>query len=175
MLIRSILIAACCAVLCAASVQAQVLGTDTLQADHGWFHIGYGPSSPLDVSGVVSANVATTPAVQLALNSNERLFFFGDEPPAVRAVSVSLGWTRAGRWTRVAAFVGPAFVWGRPSIDEERRELYYTGGLTANLQGFFTPIMALGIGLDLYVNVNPQMSAAGLRVVMVLEGDKNTK
>ena len=52
------------------------------------------------------------------------------------------------------------------------RDRYYTGGLAANAQVFFTPIMEFGLGLDAYANLNPQMSVAGLRLVLIIEGYK---
>lgn len=162
--------------LCATSVQAQAPDADSLREDHGWFYVGVGQSLPLFVSGVASVNLSTSPAVQLAINANEE-FTLGNRATSVNAVSVSLGRTRADRWSRRAAFIGPAFVWGWSRIDRTRpdrsdRNRYYTGGLTGNVQLFFTPVMEFGIGIDVYGNLNPQMSVAGVRLVLLIEGYK---
>lgn len=75
---------------------------------------------------------------------------------------------------RVAIAGGPAVVWGLDRYDRERdkRDSYATGGLTLNGEAMFTPIREVGVGLELFCNVNPVISAAGGRAILVLEGNK---
>ena len=41
-----------------------------------------------------------------------------------------------------------------------------------NVQVIFTPVRELGVGLDLHGCLNPRASEAGVRVILVLEGNR---
>jgi hypothetical protein len=149
---------------------AQVPDSVAAKRDWGWFAVGLGPSARFDLSYVYSANIGRRRVWQLVVQGGSDIF----RGEALHAAGISYGRSAVDRWSRVAVTGGPAVVRGRGRYDAEagERERFVTGGLVMNVQVIFTPVRELGVGLDLHGCLNPRVSEAGVRVILVLEGNK---
>ncbi|HET6569435.1 MAG TPA: hypothetical protein VFG50_15815 [Rhodothermales bacterium] len=128
--------------------------------------MGLGAGSPYGFCSLISANFGRERILQASLHGNSGLLG-GD---SVGAFSIAIGRSRVNRWARIAATAGPALVFG--TNYSSTRSHYTTLGVLANLQGSLTPIKELGVGLDLYANLNLEKSAVGAGITIVLEGNK---
>ncbi|MFP4546979.1 MAG: hypothetical protein ACLFQM_02530 [Fidelibacterota bacterium] len=156
------------------SVQAQQVDSVSTEHDSGWFSAGIGfVDIPLDLGVGVTAYFGRKYTWQVGFQRSTD-FTISGTATHVNSINVGQGMTIANRWGRLAVAVGPAIVWGLDRFDHERDEWdsYTSIGLTLNGQVMFTPIRELGAGLELYCNVNPVLSVAGVRVIFVLEGNK---
>lgn len=135
-----------------------------------WFVASFGPGTPQPFSGGASFSFGRKVQYQLAVNANSRMGLFGT-PPYVASISGAIGTGYSSGTRRASVFAGPTFVWGL--LPEERKEngkTLPTGGIILNAQYFLvlmkSAMSTVGVGLDLYVNVNPAWNGAGARLAL---------
>ncbi len=69
-----------------------------------------------------------------------------------------------------ANFIGPAYIWGEKVGDDfdangiRQIKEFYSVGVALNSQIFFRPINELGVGLEMYGNINPVRTLAEVRL-----------
>ncbi len=86
------------------------------------------------------------------------------------ACNIGIGKVSVEKYLFFAYFIGPAFVWGEKVGDNldangiRQIKEFYSAGVALNSQIFFRPISELGIGLELYGNINPIRTLAELRL-----------
>ena len=146
------------------------------ERDKGWATYGFGLDAPLDLGAGLTANFGRTHIWQVSLQTSQE-FMLSGTGTNVTWLGVGRGYSAVGRWGRLAIAGGPAVVWGKDWYRRERpegqeREHYVTGGLTLSGQAIFTPVREVGVGLELFGNVNPVISAVGVRAMFVFEGNK---
>jgi hypothetical protein len=99
--------------------------------------------------------------------------FFKELP--LKGINVGIGQSIVMPFAMLACFVGPAYVWGE-ELDDNRTDVYgghktrqfRTVGIVFNSQIFFRPLPEIGIGFELYGNVNPIRSMAEARLSIQL-------
>lgn len=159
--------------LATVSCLAQQPGPAAPDRDGGWLSIGIGRGVPYDFSGVVSANFGRVRFWQVAYNGTGDLSL-GGKVAGGGSVSFGRGHSFVDRIGRVAGSIGPGFVWGQYWHGSPTTELssFKTIGLVASAQFVLTPIKEVGFGIDLYSNVNSIKTVGGIRLSIVLEGNK---
>jgi hypothetical protein len=73
----------------------------------------------------------------------------------------------AGRFSQVAFFVGPSLVVAEQDQSGTSQQKF-TGGAVGSVQAFVKPFDMFGLGIEVYGNVNPVRSYAGLRVSILV-------
>ncbi|MDP2301673.1 MAG: hypothetical protein Q8N03_04520 [Ignavibacteria bacterium] len=131
--------------------------------DFGWFTIGFGVGSKYDFASVLSANFGREDFLQFALHANSDFFSVG-----VSSISVCYGKSIVGDLSRVAFSVGPSLV----SDNDNSVVRFRTFGVLGSLQLIYTPVKELGLGLDLFYNLNFKQNIAGVSLTYVFEGNK---
>ena len=148
------------------------VGPSSPARDRGWVSVSFGLDTPLDFSGGISLNYGRHHFWQLALQSSQEFMISGEGTNAA-ALVLARGYSLTAPYSRVAVSAGPAYVWGLDHLDPKtwERPSYRTAGLALNAQAIFSPF-EMGIGLDFFVNVNPILSSAGVRLALVIEGNQ---
>ncbi len=143
--------------------------------DKGWFSIAVGPGIPLDMSGSLTANFGRTTFWQFALQNTSDINVLGNaELTNASSLSVSYGLSGVHRIGRIAVSGGTGITFGldkRESAPDEGRR-FIAPALIGNIQLFITPIKEMGVGFDVFGNLNPQLSTLGIRMSLVIEGHK---
>jgi hypothetical protein len=153
-------------------LSAQTVGPSSPEMDAGWFSIGFGVASPYDISFSSSANFGRNNIFQIAMHASDNFKLSGGFPVnGSGAVSLSYGLSNVNDLGRIAFFLGPAYAWGE-YYNSDVDTNYKTIGVVTNLQLVFTPVKEMGIGLEMYANLNPKEVTAGISVIFVLEGNK---
>jgi hypothetical protein len=86
------------------------------------------------------------------------------------ACNIGIGKVSVEKYLFFANFIGPAFVWGEKVGDNvdatgiRRIKEFYSVGVALNSQIIFRPINELGVGLELYGNINPIRTLAEVRL-----------
>ncbi len=157
----------------AATSVAQTPGPASPDRDGGWLSLGIGRGFPHDISVVASANIGRENVWQVGFSGVSDISL-GGEVPSVAAVNVARGFSLVSRWSRVSLSGGPAAVWGKQRSSFRSHDLsrFTTVGLVGSAEFVFTPIKEVGIGFDVYGNVNPAKPVAGIRLLLVVEGNK---
>ena len=152
-----------------ASAQSGLPGPASADRDGGWFTLGYGTAGPGRLSGTVTANFGRERVWQVGLHAVDR-GLLAPAVPTANALHVGYGLSGVDRFSRVALTIGPAVVWG--VADPETDTRYVTGGVLANAQFIVTPLKEFGLGVDLFVNLNPEVPVLGAALTFALEGNK---
>ena len=153
-------------------VLAQTPDSTTANKDIGWAAIGIGPGVEYDYAIGVSLNYGRKHILQGSYHGIQK-FTIGDNPDNVNSVSLSYGFSSVSRLTRVAFFIGPAYVFGKTENDESCSNFTFnTIGLQLSCQAGFTPVMEIGLGLDFFININHIKNIAGVALTIFLEGNK---
>ncbi len=84
-------------------------------------------------------------------------------------LSYSRGIGNLGRYHRGAFFAGAAFIWGNDP-DQDPELTRYTLGLHLNAQAAFMPLRKVGIGIDVFANINFFKSVVATRVLFTIGG-----
>ncbi len=163
---KNMLLTAVCAVLLAAGTfpasalaQGELPSRNPSQSGLWWVSAGLGLGHPLTFQGGISLNAGRRLLYQIAYNYSMEVSL-SHTRSTVNSVSAGIGHEVVNAGIRVVAFAGPALLWGNGPPENDRR-LYSSLGLVLNGQ----IITGYGLGLDLYGNVNPVMSTAGVRLV----------
>ncbi len=153
-------------------LSAQTVGPSSPEMDAGWFSVGFGIASPYGLSFSSSANFGRNNIIQIALHASDDFKLSGGLPiDGSGAVSVSYGLSTVNDLGRIAFFLGPSYAWGQ-YYNSETNSKYKTIGIVSNLQLVLTPIKELGLGLEMYANLNPKEITAGISIIFVIEGNK---
>lgn len=154
-------------------INAQEIGPSSPEHDKGWFSAGLGIDAPLDLSGSIIANFGRKHFWQFGLQVSEE-FMLSGRGTNVTSFNIGRGISFVKNWGRFSIAGGPAVIWGldRYDSDLDTRKSYISGGLLLNSQFIVTPIKELGVGFELYCNVNPVIIVGGIRAIFVLEGNK---
>ena len=152
-----------------ASAQVDGPGPASPEHDWGWFAFGFGGSVLGRATGAVTANFGRERIVQAGLHGVGS-GLFAPAVPSANAAHISYGFSGVDRFSRVAFTLGPAVVWGISDTETDTR--YVTGGVVANAQFMVTPLKEFGLGVDVFVNLNPEVPALGAAVTFAFEGNK---
>ncbi|MBO6793014.1 MAG: hypothetical protein JJ895_03820 [Balneolaceae bacterium] len=152
---------------------AQQTEKDSVNLDIGWGTFGLGIDSPLDLGYGFSANIGRNHFWQLGFQNSSELSF-GGSGAQVNMFHVGKGYSLVNRVGRIALAAGPAFVWGTDHFDSNTGtyDNFTALGLTLNGQAFVTPIKEIGIGVEVFYNINNTINVAGFRIIFGLEGFK---
>jgi hypothetical protein len=152
-----------------------VVGPASPEHDKGWMTAGLGGTETNYNLGIsLTANYGRTHFWQLALNGSDKLYLFSnDNRIEMISLSISRGYSVSSRWSRLAWAAGPAIVIldqynDVKDCDEHLKDL----GFVFNAQYYLTPIKEMGIGIELYGNLNRTQSVSGMRIILALEGNK---
>jgi hypothetical protein len=137
-----------------------------------WADIGLGSSStdyfktvPNDANFAFNYNRSFGKAYyQVGINGNVLT-----TTPYLSTVNVGIGNRLCSRYYLLSGFIGPAFMWGNKT---ETGTYFSTIGLSTTVQCILKPLRDLGIGIELYSNLNLIQSNAGLRVVLSISNGK---
>ena len=152
------------------TIQAQQVGPAIIEKDKGWFTLGLSKDTPLDIGIGFTANFGRKHIWQAGLQSSSEFTLSGSDIN-VNAVNIGRGYSLVNRVGRIAIAAGPAFVWGDNRVDRKLDD-FRSVGLVLNGQAILTPVKEIGIGIELFSNLNPELSVAGFRVILAIEGNK---
>ncbi|MBD3225240.1 MAG: hypothetical protein GF313_10955 [Caldithrix sp.] len=142
-----------------------------LDDDLGWFAFGLGIGLQHDATFMTTANFGRVHSLQLALHESTDITI-GDSPD-VHSYSIGYCYSSVSRFNRVAFSFGPSWVSGEKREDSiAGLEKFQTIGLFSNWHIIFTPVKEIGLGLNAYMNLNPQQTTGGLSIIFVIEGNK---
>ena len=131
-----------------------------------------GIGHPNELSGVISANFGREEVWQFACHTNSD-FFYGNNPDDVTSLSINYGTSIVSEFYRKAVTAGPAYVFGKDyNKSHQETESFATLWLIMNLQLILTSIKEIGIGIDVFTNINFEKTVSGVSLVLVLEGNK---
>ena len=153
----------------AASAQVEGPGPSSPERDGGWFTFGVGTAGPRGVAGAVTANFGRERIWQVGLHATES-GIFAPAVPTSNALHLGYGFSGVDRYSRVALTLGPAVVWGVSDPETDAR--YVTAGVVANAQFIVTPLREFGVGVDVFMNLNPEVPALGAALTFAFEGNK---
>ncbi|MCF8239774.1 MAG: hypothetical protein K9J16_00200 [Melioribacteraceae bacterium] len=140
--------------------------------DIGWFSLGLGAGSPYELSSVISLNYGRENIIQVVYHSNVD-FALSGRPNGVSSIAINYGVSRVTDLLRLAISIGPGYVFGKDNSAANHKNITFnTIGLISNLQMIFSPFKELGIGLDLFLNLNNKQAVSGISLTFVLEGNK---
>jgi len=149
-----------------------------------WINLGVGfwGIEPLTVNLSLSCHFGTNRLHQVAFNYNEKftLGAYSKSNNCLFSVNWGEGVRINNRFYHISAFIGPAIVWGRKEFDQFSNFKYeytvkdfYSIGLALNSQYFIKLIpKEMGIGFELYANINPKQTIASLRISLHLNNVK---
>ena len=148
------------------------LSPSSPEYDRGWFTMGVGGDSNFELSGLITANFGRDRFWEANLYSAAN-FCFSNCPaaPGITALSMGRGYSIVDRIGRISFSVGPSIAHGKKTYSETEN-FFWTAGLFTNSQFLFTPVKEIGIGIDMYANMNPKLSTFGSALVIVIEGHK---
>ncbi|HPN38137.1 MAG TPA: hypothetical protein PL041_07010 [Melioribacteraceae bacterium] len=100
----------------------------------------------------------------------------------LKAVNIGIGDVVIGEYYFVSFMIGPAYVWGTKKELTSRLNIFNhniaeevdfsTVGLVFNTQFIFTFIKEMGIGVELYGNINSERSLAEIKLTFHLNNGK---
>jgi hypothetical protein len=153
-------------------LSAQTAGPSSAEMDAGWFSVGLGIASPYELSFSSSANFGRNNIFQIALHTSDNLKLSGGLPvDGSGAISLSYGLSSVNDLGRIAFFIGPAYSWGQ-YYHSEVNSKYKTIAVVSNLQLVISPFKELGLGFEMFANLNPKEITAGISLIFVIEGNK---
>lgn len=135
-----------------------------------WFVASTGWATPSHVGGgsAFSLHVGHRPAFRFGVSINQRFSLFSS-PPITGALNSGIGRRlHFGRLSQSAFFVGPAVVVAEHLQSGSGKRIHLTGGVVGSFQAFVKPLAAWGLGIELYGNVNPIRSYAGIRIGILI-------
>lgn len=142
-------------------------GQDSASEDYGKgsFTLGVGTALDHEVSTLTRLQIGGRRFVNLSYNvSGDLTMMGGSGIQGIQSLSVEAGMTHMleNRFrTRIVFTGGPAYVW------TDRDDFNQTVGLSAGAQIVSEPLIkGLGLGFDLYGNLNAQKSFTGVRVLI---------
>lgn len=128
-----------------------------------WFTAGFGAGPNKYLSGIISYTFAGENIYQLSYNTNFDGSLFGKIPTVyIKSFSFSFGKQFNNEYGIFSFYGGPSFV----MFKEKYKDYKYSPGLNLGSQLIYTPIPELGLGIDLYSNLNFQKNTQGLRLIL---------
>lgn len=142
-----------------------------------WFNIGLGinNSSVANIGGNYNFSFFKDYYFQVGYQFISRdlglpySYLFYKEFP-LYAVNIGIGYITKNRSILFGNFIGPSYVWGerlgenKDVFGHRQIEKFYTAGIAINSQLFFKPLPELGLGLELYGNINFVRTMAEIKV-----------
>ncbi|MBD3223926.1 MAG: hypothetical protein GF313_04305 [Caldithrix sp.] len=154
------------------SLNAQNKGQANPDDDKGWMAFGLGTAVNWDFSYSVNLNYGRELFFQGAFHRVENISF-GSDPNHINAISLGIGSSKVSRFGRLAFSPGLSFVFGKNYNDRLDKNSKFTSiGLLLNTQATFTPIKEVGMGLDMFMNLNKEEKFAGVVLTVFIEGNK---
>ena len=153
----------------AASAQVDGPGPASPEHDWGWSTFGVGTAGSRGMAVAATANFGRERIWQAGLHATDR-GLFAPAVPTSNALHLGYGFSDVDRFSRVAFTLGPAVVWGISDTETDTR--YVTGGVVANAQFMVTPLKEFGLGVDVFMNLNPEVPALGAALTFAFEGNK---
>lgn len=151
---------------------AQKVGPASSEYDDGWISIGFGTGSPYELSFSSTVNFGRKSIFQIALHGIDDFHLNGGMPiDGSGSVSISYGISGVNDFGRIAMFLGPGYSWGE-DYKSPNKSKYKTIGLVTSLQLIVSPFKEIGLGFDMFANINPKQSSAGVSLIFVIEGNK---
>jgi hypothetical protein len=161
-------------IILSSQLQAQSTPKQTVADDKGWVSFGIGNDEPIGLAVGFTANFGRTHFWQAGIEHSSELNIFGGESSHITSIHAGRGYSFVHRVGRIAFAAGPALNWG---LDDSNTRLgehspFTSVGLVGNGQFILTPIKELGIGIELYSNINNVVTVTGLRLILTIEGNK---
>lgn len=155
-------------------LQAQSSPHQTVEDDKGWVSFGIANDEPIGLAVGFTANFGRTHFWQAGIEHSSELNIFGGETSHMTSIHVGRGYSFVHRVGRIAFAAGPALNWGLADSNTSLGEYspFTSLGLVGNGQFILTPIKELGIGIELYSNINTVVTVTGLRLILTIEGNK---
>lgn len=167
----TLLLALTLQIKCIAAVQ------DSTKFKKDWGNIGLGVSSNSYLTqgandfnlGINYNRLLGKFCYQIGFNGNAF-----SQAPYLNCINLNIGYRLFDRYYLVSGFVGPGFMWGhkRPDPNETEGHSYSAIGLSSNIQLIIKPLKDLGIGIELFSNINNTNSNVGFRIVFHMSSGK---
>ncbi len=150
---------------------------DSLKVKRDWSDFGFGTVS----KGFFKSSAE---AVNFTLNYNKQIgnayYQAGINAdlltvdPYLSAIYVGIGKRLYNRFYLLSGFISPAIMWGNKEEngDEFKSAPFTTVGLSVSVQCIFKPLKDLGLGFELYSNLNFVQSTSGVVLVINLSNGK---
>jgi len=128
-----------------------------------WINMGLGfGTMPFEINMAISYNFGYRSFHQIAYNFFEEFPLFGTPLDIVRAINYGIGVRKNNRFLHISIFSGPSFLYIRREYKgSERRKK--TIGIVVNTQLFIKPIAEIGLGVELYYNLNFEKNVESIR------------
>ena len=136
-----------------------------------WIILATGQGFPQDDSKGLSYNFGRNDFYQLAINCNSD-FTLDETTPRFSFVSIAKGYCLSDRFTHVALFVGPAYLWGSRKYIHNSDNRFKSVGVVSNIQIVFKPLSVLGVGSDIFYLLNYNKNSLGIRMVLFIGHNK---
>lgn len=152
---------------------AQKVGPASSEYDDGWISVGFGVATPYELSFSSTINFGRNRVFQIGLHGSDDFHLNADRMPidGSGSVSLSYGLSSVSDIARIAIFLGPAYSWGK-YYSSPNEINYKTIGIVTSLQLIISPIKEIGLGLDIFSNINQKETKAGVSILFVIEGNK---
>ncbi|MEO8088629.1 MAG: hypothetical protein ABI763_17555 [Bacteroidota bacterium] len=141
-----------------------------------WANLGFGISSDKVFNSIAGVNLGVDYhwlpkriTYQAGFTGTGKLF----SGATLYVLNVGIGKTLITRPFLISLIAGPGLMWGKnfevENIDGKR---FVKAGLTINAEIILKPIKNLGIGCELYSNLNAVQNASGIRIIIHLNNEK---
>ena len=128
-----------------------------------WINIGLGYGTlPFEVNMAISYNFGYRSLHQVAYNFFEEFPYFGSPANFIHTINYGIGVRKTNRFLHVSVFSGPAFLYIQRSHELHKRRKETTG-IVLNAQLFVKPVAEIGLGVELYYNLNFEENVGSIR------------
>ncbi len=133
-----------------------------------WLSVGVGIGEMRHISGFISYTFVDENIYQISINRNEEFSIFDNNPNYVLSTNFAFG--KKVEWSFIfgGLFAGPSFVFGK----KKGENIKYTIGINVSGQFLFSPTDVLGIGIDVFGNLNFYEPIYGLRLAIYFKSIK---
>jgi hypothetical protein len=156
--------------------KAQAMTNHSPAYRHEWANLGLGTSSDKIFNSIQGFNFGVNYnwmpgriTYQAGFNSTSKL----NSGDALAVLNAGVGKSLMNKTYLISLVAGPGLMWGKDFDEEINKEnRFLTAGLSVNAQIIFKLIKNLGMGLELYTNLNPVQNASGIRISIQLNNDR---
>lgn len=137
--------------------------------DIDWLAVGFGIGEDKHISNFISYSFVDENIYQLSVNGNQEFSIFRINDPDY-VVSTTFAYGKKVEWLFVfgGLFAGPSFVFGK----KKGEQIKYTIGVNINSQILFSPSDVLGVGIDVFGNINFYEPIYGIRLAIFFKSIK---
>jgi len=147
-----------------------------------WINIGFGITKPWVSQWALPADASLSynfqprnRAYHVSIEYAGDIPVMGDPRHYTVALNTGMGKRQVGKYHMLAQFIGPALTYNKKTRgDEVSRSV--SPGLAANLQFYIKPlafiIPEIGVGIDLFGNLNVSRSFYGVRFVLMMNNTR---